>query len=303
VSGLPYELEEWTLDTIKHLLEHHAYEPGFFDFKEALSNKADPHLAANVAKSVCSMANADGGYLIFGVRDRGATSGEGYEARLVGIPIGEDHAKEFGQKIAGCIPAIHFATVPRPIPLESDPLRGIFVVRIPRSERRPHMEARQGIFYIRGDGGSARPMDYYEVRDQMILTEERLQQVRLLRLKLAQLRNQCREVKALDLEGLRMSYSRLETGAFEALLATITPLLIWDQDLPLQLLKIPTAAQAINRRLDRYLIDDYYGHRLKDDGDEAAKWQGQIRHEAGLLGASCAECEDRLRTQFGPLIG
>ncbi len=57
MSDLPRSLGEWTLDTIKHLLEHHTYEPGFFDFKEALSNKADQNLTTLIAKSACSMAN------------------------------------------------------------------------------------------------------------------------------------------------------------------------------------------------------------------------------------------------------
>src|SRR5207248_4769341 len=36
--------------------------------------------------------------------------------------------------------------------------------------------------YRRGDGGSPQTMDYFEVRDQMMLTQDRLQRARLLRL-------------------------------------------------------------------------------------------------------------------------
>ncbi len=42
-----------------------------------------------------------------------------------------------------------------------------------------------GTFYKRADTGSTEPMNWHEVRDQMLYTEGRLQQVRLLRLKIA----------------------------------------------------------------------------------------------------------------------
>jgi len=43
----------------------------------------------------------------------------------------------------------------------------------------------ENLFYRRGDGGSAEPMRYFEVRDQMMLTQDRHQRVVLLRLEIA----------------------------------------------------------------------------------------------------------------------
>ncbi len=51
-----------------------------------------------------------------------------------------------------------------------------------------------GTFYKRADTGSTEPMNWHEVRDQMLYTEGRLQQVRLLRLKIAQIKK-LREMK------------------------------------------------------------------------------------------------------------
>ncbi len=39
-----------------------------------------------------------------------------------------------------------------------------------------------GVYYRRGDGGSAVAMTHYEVRDQMMYTEDRMKKVTLLRL-------------------------------------------------------------------------------------------------------------------------
>ncbi len=69
--------------------------------------------------------------------------------------------------------------------------RGIFIFHIPLSPLRPHMF--NGTFY-KADTGSTEPMNWHEVRDQMLYTEGRLQQVRLLRLKIAQIKK-LREMK------------------------------------------------------------------------------------------------------------
>ena len=39
-----------------------------------------------------------------------------------------------------------------------------------------------GVFYRRGEGGTAEKMRFHEVREQMLYTEERLRQLDLMRL-------------------------------------------------------------------------------------------------------------------------
>jgi predicted HTH transcriptional regulator len=165
---LPSNLDQWNLKTITQLVKEHSYEPGQFDFKEVLNSAERTNRNnwnAMLAKAAGSMANADGGYLIFGVADS-KTETESPEDRMVGIPMRGDHRKEFGGKVEVAQPAIHFDSVPIPIPLEADGSHGIFVVQVPLSARRPHMIREQGAFYTRGDGGSTRAMDFYEIRDQ-----------------------------------------------------------------------------------------------------------------------------------------
>jgi hypothetical protein len=280
---------------------HHAYEPGHFDFKEVLHDKRDPRWNEKIAKAVCSMANTDGGFLIFGVGDR-KTDTEHPEDRIVGITVGEDHAKEFGEKIRHVQPEIHFESVPRPIPLEDDCTRGIFVVHVPLSPRRPHMVADAGIFYARGDGGSSRPMTYFEIRDQMLLTEERLEQVRLFRLKIKQLMVQCGVLMLKDGMALRDHLGRLETDGFEGLLATICALIPADDATLESLLAVPTSAQEINRILDRWHFDDDMGHQIRSGNlSYLARWETQIHLQARRILELCAQCEYSLHDCFGPL--
>lgn len=166
---LPTDLDAWTFDTVRELVRTREFEPAEFDYKEVLNATGGNREAVNesIRRTVCAMANAGGGYILFGVQDRQIETADHAE-RIVGIPVGQDLAREFGQKINKRLqPDVHFDTVPRALLLPDDAQRGVFVVRIPESHRRPHMVYPPGIFYRRGAGGDAVEMDFYQVRDQM----------------------------------------------------------------------------------------------------------------------------------------
>jgi hypothetical protein len=107
----------------------------------------------SIRKTACSMANTDGGYILFGILDQ-KQSGNTTEERIKGIPCSGDMLKEFGDKLLGVQPEIHFTASSTPIRLPETPDQGIFVVHIPRSPRRPHMDETSHIFYRRGHGGA-----------------------------------------------------------------------------------------------------------------------------------------------------
>jgi hypothetical protein len=306
MEPLPRSLDEWTLDTIKYLVNRHAHEPQQFDFKEVLNSGRDERdeMNASIVRTVCSMANSSTGHLIFGVQDFRRESKDPLE-RICGIPINGEHRSDFAKKVQAIQPEIHFDAISQLIPLESDSSRGVFVVRIPLSPLRPHMDSKRGIFYTRGDGGNARHMNWTEVRDQMLLTEERRQQVTLLRLKLVQFREQCSDFMKLDDRELIMEYGRLETGGFEALLASVCAVIELDREVLLSLLAVPTGAQALNRILDRWQHADRFGHRVRDhpDSEEAFRWLEQVHSTAFRIEELCEQCEFPLRLQFGPLVG
>lgn len=289
-KDLPLHLESWTFDTVVNLIKKYEFEPGTFDYKDVLnatSSEKSNH-TASIRRTACSMANTNGGFILFGVKDRRVTTAVP-EDRITGIPIGGDLRRDFGHKIEPIQPEIYFEAVPQVLPLPTNPSKGIFVVYIPQSQRRPHMV--EGIYYRRGDGGTAIHMTHYEVREQMINTEDRLKKVTLFRLELAQYR----EVAMLMQYGdsrlpagpLANTPYRFDTSAFKVLLADICSL--FPSNLLHKLLKISQQGNTINNRIERVV----QGHKTGD-------LQGVYRELPELLN-SCLECERALQDLFGSL--
>jgi predicted HTH transcriptional regulator len=195
--ALPTDLRQWTFETILEIVNEHDYEPGRFDFKEVLTPTRGESKAFNamICKEVCAMANTIGGFLIFGVKDIAAVASPD-EDRIVGIPIGGSHRKEFGEKLTVIQPIPRFETVPQAIRLPDKQERGVFVVHIPQSPLRPHMTDR--LFYGRGDGGTATPMGYYQVRDLMLASQERWGKVALMRMHIAFVKGEAERVKSVN---------------------------------------------------------------------------------------------------------
>src|SRR5262245_19875868 len=101
---LPADLAEWTLATVQDLVRRDEFEPGPYDFKGAL-NESKPkagdtksELTDSIRRTACSMANTRGGFIIFGVKDRTSFHHDPLD-RIVGVPLGGDLRKEFGDKI------------------------------------------------------------------------------------------------------------------------------------------------------------------------------------------------------------
>lgn len=167
---LPPDLDTWTYETIAEIVSDYEYEPGYFDYKAQLNATKGEHrerLNQSIRKTAGAMANTGGGYLLFGVEDRAVVAPTPL-ARIKGIPLDGDLRLQFGDKLKATQPAIHFESIGKPIPLPNDATKGIFVVYLPESLRRPHMTNPEGVFYRRDSGGNAVAMDYYQVRDMMM---------------------------------------------------------------------------------------------------------------------------------------
>jgi Schlafen, AlbA_2 len=188
---LPADLAAWTLATVYNVVRTHEYEPGSFDYKEE-PNPTGPkrdEAIDSIRRTACAMANADGGYILFGVRDRHHQVASP-DDRVVGMRLGGDLRKSFGDKIRAVQRGVFFDAFPNPLPLPDGPAKGIFVVAVPPSPLRPHMVQSTGVFYRRGEGGTADPMSFYEVREQMLYTQERLRRTTMFWLDVAQLHRQ-----------------------------------------------------------------------------------------------------------------
>jgi len=246
---------------------------------------------------VAAMANTGGGWILFGVKDR--KTGQSPRDRVVGIPLGQDLAHQLGQKLVGIVPAVHFQSSPTAIPVPGSAELGIFIARIPVSALRPHIVTETGVFYRRTDGGGAEPMSFYEVRDQMLLTEEHTRRLTLLRLELLDLRERGTRITNAIPRSYE-SFTRFDTRTFKSLLADVLVLLP-PNDLAIlrDVLSISAAADEVNVQLD-----DARNHMLTGRMQEQGRItltdqnvQGAIR----TLIYAVDRVEEKLAKLFGPL--
>lgn len=298
---IPAHVEDWTWDTIVQVVKKHEFEPGLYDYKDALRPTGEQTHQAQHADSIrrtaCSMANTSGGFILFGVQDRKKSFAATPEDRIKGISTQGDLRKEFGDKIATLQPDVYFDAALVGIPTEAT--RGVFVVHIPQSQRRPHMISSTGIYYRRGEGGQAMFMNHYEVREQMMNTEERLRKVTLLRLEIRQYQELIQMMLDENSFVVRMLY-RFDTSMFKVLVADVCSLFpVSDNLLPL-LLKIPLQATMINNYLERTSHPSQPAPMNVSPEYYQADVEG-IRTNLKDFWNYCFFCQNRLDVLFGPL--
>ena len=290
--NFPADINQWDYSTISRLVTQRDAEPGLYDFKEVLSgtgaDESRKKLNDSIRKTVCSMANADGGYIIFGVKDPKKEPNLTPEERMGGIPKSSEYLKEFGDKISSIQRNVPCVYLDRLIDIPRSDTNGIFVVHVPFSPLRPHMI--EGTYYKRVGTGSAEPMDWYEVRDQMLYTEGRLQKMRLLRLKIKQFRKQIDEPLGYEWEKELAQNTRYDTSAFEALLADVCDLIPAQTDLLNKLLELSRTANDLNTIKDLNERFSSYHNRVTAQGTKG-----------NLLARLCGECEHELAKLFGPI--
>ncbi len=291
--NFPSDINQWDYSTIYRLVTQRDAEPGMYDFKEVLNARGTAEnrneLNDNIRKTVCSMANADGGYIIFGVKDPKKYPDLTAEQRIVGIPKSSEYLKEFGDKTSSIQRNVPCIYPDRLIDIPGKDTHGIFVVHVPLSPLRPHMI--EGTFYTRVSTGSAEPMDWHEVRDQMLYIEGRLQKVRLLRLKIAQFKILLKMQLGAGYDWQRelAKYLRYEISEFEALIADTCDLIPSQTNLLQKLLDLSKTAAMINTARNP---NNYFTSNNR---------QEIIAQESNLLGDLCEKCEKQLAAIFGPL--
>jgi hypothetical protein len=299
---LPINLDAWNFESVVAIVRKHEYEPGSFDYKGILApSRTAPikdEFNASLRRTVCSMANADGGFILFGVRDREQPVNSPDE-RIVGISLKGDLRKIFSEKISTLQRPVYFTASPKAIALPTDSQRGVFVVYIPQSPLRPHMDVSTGCFYRRGEGGKADKMNFYEVREQMIYTEDRLRRVTLLRLEIAQYQELIRKMLDAGTQVVLMLY-RFDTSAFKVLLADVSSLLPASTDLLQNLLNIPLQANMINEFISLTSGPNMPSFMSVDPNYWEPHAEG-IRANLNTLKELCTTCEVRLNEIFGPL--
>ncbi len=297
MKTLPPVLTEWTLDTVSGIVKDFEFEPDWFDFKAILNPKGEGANKFNesVCKTACSMANTNGGWIIFGVQDRGIGK---VEDRITGIPLGGDLLAEFSKKVSNVHPPIMFESIPKPLPIpESD--NGIFVVRIEPSSLRPHMTS--DTFYKRSLGGTAEPMTHNEIREQMIFGHERLRKLNLLRLELSQFLQDIDLIQEMEDGTILLCLLRFDTRGFKQLVADVCGLIpptpAESTSIFRALMDIPRCAELVNKFLDQAA----YPFKIRQDGKPDPDVQRRKGVRDGLIALKncCEFAKSHLDGVFG----
>ena len=298
---IPQDLGQWTYETVLGILQHHDYEPGRFEYKEVLIPSAPASAPApekhkeNIRKAACSMANTEGGYILFGVKDRAAEPAS--EKRVPGIPTSDDSPRYFGDLMQKIRPGLRFDCSPRAIPVSGAPGRGVFVVQIERSPVRPH--ELDGIFYRRGDGGQAVTMAATEVRNLMLLSEGRFSKLTLLRIELRQVRTVAQIITEADVESCPY---RFQTGAVNPLLAETCSLFPPGNRLLINVIAMVTMTVASNGLLDRMNHEYALGIQSVVLPNITGMWKVELDSFLRNIAQVCDEAEKSLAKVYGPVL-
>jgi len=312
---IPDDLAAWTYKTVLEIVEKHEYEPGRFDYKTALNGTSekkedkDEHLAS-IRRTVCAMANTGGGFILFGVRDHRQKVSKAQD-RVVGIPAYGDHRRDFAHKIEAIQPEVHFDASPILLRERDDAETGIFVVAIPESPIRPHMVGSTGVFYRRGDGGNAVHMSVYEVRDQMLFTQDRLAMIMFFRIRLVRFHG-----LAATMNGFYPNYrsciERFDVAGYDSLLVSVISSLPTDYIME-RLIVISERTSTVNHGIDRvmYTVPGpgtpvfergiITQQKAGSDLVFGSVQPGLIQSLLWDIQRCCRESEERLVQVFGPL--
>ena len=150
---VPTSLSQWTLATIQQLLNANCIEDGRFDWKVMLPR--DVEGKERIIRAAASMANAGGGFLIFGVQDNGEPNN-----RIVGVPVDNEFGRELSQQLHRADPPSPHSVQNPPLKLEPD--RVVYVVEI-LSISMPHADT-TGRYYVRTGGGTDQPLKTHQLR-------------------------------------------------------------------------------------------------------------------------------------------
>jgi len=247
---VPQSLSDWTLTSLRGLLDAKYREVESFDYKTWKVTKKSPQEKDHIRTDCCAFANAQGGFLVYGVRDDIQLS---TDDRLEGLDATLDFPIAFGDFPATCTPSIYWIPLNPPIRLPNG--RAIQVIHIPRSFRGPHtFDQPNGFRFPKRTNKGNEYMVYDEVRNSFAGQYEK-------RLKLMMLSEEMREIihiaKQVDIRQSRDERERIEFAKFamrvlEAAYAEAFILLADNQRLLEHLRCFRRHCRAVNAEIDKF---------------------------------------------------
>ena len=153
---------------IQALADNGEQESATLEFKQKLDStgeeKSIKDVKKELVKDVSAMANANGGFIIYGIKEeKGGKAKEvvGIEREIKGRPVEE----WVGQVLISSVrPRLSF--IPRVVNLEEDG-KIVLVLQVSRIPYRPHMVLAENVYYVRNNSGVALA-DEHEVRAMVL---------------------------------------------------------------------------------------------------------------------------------------
>lgn len=152
-----FEIQDYTIADINSLLANEVEENIHLDYKAsgALEKKDDKKY--EIVKDVSAFANSDGGIIIYGLTE------ENHKPKNFDFVNGNVFTKEWLENIIHQVQPHIEGVVIYPLRIDGNIEQSIYIVKIPRSDKAPHM-ARDHRYYKRFNFMSE-PMEDYEVKD------------------------------------------------------------------------------------------------------------------------------------------
>jgi hypothetical protein len=244
---IPRTLNEWTLDSLKYLLNNRYLEPESFDYKSRLPDSRDEDGKKRLRDACAAFANSSGGFLVFGVADDARLPAD---HRLVGLPISLDFPVHFGNYPSQCNPTVRWEFKNPPIRLSTGNL--VHVVWFRKSWNAPHSagKSEEGLLFPKRTNKGTEYMSYEEVRMTFLGYYEKRLKLQLLQ---AELQNILADASAL-MVAPEQSHQSISTASFrlevlESILVDTFTILAEQTDLLKSLHAIRTTAKHVNNKL------------------------------------------------------
>ncbi|MDC0749317.1 AlbA family DNA-binding domain-containing protein [Polyangium mundeleinium] len=243
----PRTLAEWSIEVIVDILTRGLFETEDFDFKEALPDSRDNKAKVRLRGACCALANASGGFLVFGVtNDRGKAP----QARLVGLDRLLDFPEHFGSYPQACVPGIDWTF--RNPPLEAPGGGFVHIVHIPRSWKAPHAvgDPNEGWRFLKRTNQGDQGMSMEEVRSAFLGFYEKRMRLQLLRAELEALGRIAQE-SMIAPEHISQNYSltTFDTSVIESVLADTYPLTVSAPEVVTLLIQLRQHVRVANNKL------------------------------------------------------
>lgn len=156
---IPFQdITHYTPAGIQSLIDNNVEESVYLDFKAAPALEKSDKKKDDISKDISAFANSDGGVIVYGISECNHCAGN------LSFIDGNEITKEWLEqvittRISERIDGIQVI----PVRFDGELDKTVYVVKIPRSNRAPHMCSDHR--YYKRHGSTSIPMEEYEVRD------------------------------------------------------------------------------------------------------------------------------------------